>query len=253
MNPSVSHYGLIEPFELQVSRGQIPGHSTVQLSGYNPDVGTAWEPVWSDGTLTLPTAATLMTLSSGSTADSPANGGAHTVIVSGLDANYAPISETVTLNGQTAVSTANAYLRINGLSVASAGTTHTAQGIIYLGSGTVTLGVPAVIYDQIPLDWNARQTACYTVPAGFTAFVTYSRLTFAQVGGSNAVWGRLTVTAPGGVKMASVAVVANNGVIEFQPKYPVRIPGRSTILSESKGANTGNFVSTVIQLLLVQD
>jgi len=29
MNPSVSHYGLIEPFELQVSRGQIPGRTTI--------------------------------------------------------------------------------------------------------------------------------------------------------------------------------------------------------------------------------
>lgn len=253
MNPSVSHYGLIEPFELQVSRGQIPGHTLVQLSGYNADVDDAWEPVWSDGTLTLPTTATLMTLSSSSTADSPVNGGAHTVLVSGVDANYAPISETVTLNGQTPVPTVNAYLRINGLSVASAGTTHTAQGIIYLGGGTVTAGVPDIHYDQIPLGWNARQTACYTVPAGFTAFVTYSRLTFAQIGGSNAVWGRLTGINTAGVKTATVSVVANNGIIEFQPKYPVRIPGRTTILSEAMGAATNNLVSTVIQLLLVQD
>jgi hypothetical protein len=35
---SISQVGTVEPFELQVARGQIPGHSVVHIFGHNPDV-----------------------------------------------------------------------------------------------------------------------------------------------------------------------------------------------------------------------
>jgi hypothetical protein len=35
---SISQVGTTEPFELQVGRGQIPGHSVIHVFGHNPDV-----------------------------------------------------------------------------------------------------------------------------------------------------------------------------------------------------------------------
>jgi hypothetical protein len=35
---SISQVGTTEPFELQVGRGQIPGHSVTHVFGHNPDV-----------------------------------------------------------------------------------------------------------------------------------------------------------------------------------------------------------------------
>lgn len=245
--------GTLEPFELQVSRGQITGHTAVQIVGFNPDVDTTWEPIWADGTLTFPTVALVMSVSSNSTADTSNGAGARTVLVSGLDDNYNPISETVVLAGTTPVNTTSAYLAINSFVVTSVGANSTASGDIYIGSGVVTGGIPAVKYDFIPLGWNFNQTAIYTVPAGYTAYVTYSRLTFAQVSGTTPVWGRITATGTNGVKMATVAAVANNGIIEFQPKYPVRVAEKTRIVAESYGDAVNNYAATIIQLLLIKN
>lgn len=249
---SITRMGTLEPFELQTSRGQITGHRMVVFSGYNTDIDTTWETIWADGTLTFPTVATVLSISSTSASDVDTSGtGAWTVLISGLDASYNEISETVALNGQTAVSTTHAYIRINAFSVTAVGSGGTAAGDIYAGSGVVTAGVPATAYDFIPNGWNARQTAVYTIPAGYTGYVIYSRLTFAQSSGSTAVWGRLV--AQNSVPVALVSAVANNGVLEFQPKYPVPVSEKTTIRAESMGAAANNYASTVIQLLLVKN
>ena len=111
---SISQVGTSEPFELQVSRGQIPGHKTVFKFGYNAVVGATKETIWEQsGLYAYPASATVMTLSSSSANDTAAGTGARTVEVFGLDADYNEINEVVTLNGQTAVNTTKSYFRIN--------------------------------------------------------------------------------------------------------------------------------------------
>lgn len=255
MTPYISQtqYGKTEDFTLQVSRGQVQGHIPVQISGYNEDVDTAWEPIWSDGTLTLPAAATVVKISSGNANDTANGTGARTVVISGLDANYNTISETVALAGQTAVNTVQSYFRINGFYVASVGTDGTAAGIIYAGTGVVASGIPATVFDQIPLGWNSRQTAAYTVPAEHTAYISYSRLTFAQQSGTSPVWGRIVTMGTNNVPMAAVSAVASNGVLEFLPRYPIRVEEKTLIMAESKGASTNNSASTIIQIVLIKN
>jgi hypothetical protein len=85
---SISQIGTSEPFELQVSRGQIPGHDFVHKFGYNPTIGVTDETIWSQGGVYVyPTTASTMYISSSSTADTAAGTGARTVTVSGLDAD----------------------------------------------------------------------------------------------------------------------------------------------------------------------
>lgn len=249
---SQTQYGKNEEFFLQTSRGQVQGHTPVTFGGYNEDIDTAWETIWADGTLTFPAAATVMKISSTSTDDVNTSGtGAWKVLITGLDANYNVISETVNLNGQTAVNTVNSYLRINGFSVTAVGTGGTAAGDIYAGTGVVASGIPATVYEFIPVGWNARQTAVYTIPAGYTGYISYSRLTFAQASGTNAVWGRVIIA--NSVPMAVVSAVANNGVLEFQPKYPLPVAERTMIRAEAKGTAANNYASTIIQLVLVKN
>jgi len=40
VNQSITRVGRYEPFELQVARGQITGHSVVNIFGYQPSVTT---------------------------------------------------------------------------------------------------------------------------------------------------------------------------------------------------------------------
>jgi len=101
---SISRVGTTEPFELQIARGQISYHEFVHKFGYNANIAETNETVWTQGGLYVyPASASTMYISSSSTADTSAGTGARTATVSGLDANFDEISETVSLNGQTGV------------------------------------------------------------------------------------------------------------------------------------------------------
>ena len=170
---SATRQGAYEPFELQVARGQVDGHKTLFKFGINGDVGTSVETVWAQGgTYVYPASATVMKISSSSADDAAAGTGARTISIAGLDANYNEISETVILDGQTAVNTVNSYLRISRMFVVTAGSGATAAGTIYAGTGTVTSGVPATVYGMIALNANQTQMAFWTVPAGYTLYLT---------------------------------------------------------------------------------
>ena len=170
---SVSRQGQYEPFELQVARGQIDAHKALFKFGINGDVGTSVETVWAQGgTYAYPAAATVMKISSSSADDASAGTGARSIAIFGLDANYNEISESVLLDGQTAVNTGNSYLRISRMYVTTAGSGATAAGTIYAGTGSVTSGVPATVYGMIALGANQTQMAFWTVPAGYTLYLT---------------------------------------------------------------------------------
>ena len=71
-----------EPYELQVSKGQVAGASSVYKFGYNPDINGTEETVWSQGgDVVWPAAAFTAFISSSSTADTSAGTGAQTVTV----------------------------------------------------------------------------------------------------------------------------------------------------------------------------
>ena len=177
---SISRFGLTEPFNLQVARGQIAYHYSVFKFGFNPDVDDSLETIWAEGGLySYLSAATVLKISSSSTDDTSAGTGARTVELQGLDGDYNQISETVTLNGQTAVNTTKSFLRIFRMVVKTAGTGAQNAGVIYAGTGTVTLGVPANKYATIAIGDNQTLMALWTVPAGHTAYILQTDITVA--------------------------------------------------------------------------
>jgi len=74
------------------------------------------------------------------------------------------ISEAVTLNGQTAVTTTNTFKCVTKITVTSAGATGSNEGVIYARSGTVTAGVPATFYGSIEIGTNISAIAVLFVP-----------------------------------------------------------------------------------------
>lgn len=253
-SPSITIQGKNEPFELQVARGFIEGHRTVIVFGYNGDVDTSEVTVWPlPSIIAHPAAALQMKVSSTSANDTSAGTGARTVVIQGLDANYVEISETVTLNGQTEVLTAQSFFRINYAYVATAGSTNSAAGDIYFGTGTVTAGVPATVYNIIKYDFNNTVTGHYTVPAGYTGYLSQGLFSAGQASGSTQVRGRLLTTGLDDIRRTAAVTTVNNGVADYVFEYPLRIPEKTDIEATGIGSANNNGVSCMFIVLLTRD
>lgn len=147
---SISQVGTSEPFELQVARGQIPGHSVVNVFGTNPAIGTTFRTPWENNTaLPFLSAQQILSLVSTSASDT-----AVSILVSGTDENYVAIQEVVALNGTTPVSTTKEFFRINDLVTVSGNAV-----------GDVTASYSGTVYAKILAGYGRNQAAVFTVPA----------------------------------------------------------------------------------------
>jgi len=177
---SVTRAGAYEPFDLQVARGQISGHTVVSLFGYQPSVTSTSIPIWENATTyTYITSASTLTLVSTSASDDTSA----KILISGLDANFNPLSETLAMNGVTGVTTVNSYFRVNSLLMVSPGTGQSTN------VGTITLKQSSNIVAQINIGIAKSQSTIYTVPAGYTFY-----LDLAEVNTSNSYTGSTIVT-----------------------------------------------------------
>lgn len=156
-------------FYLEVAKGTVPGHSVAFISGKAPQVDTSDVPqtVWNVQNSTYPwsvwdSGAASIFLVSSSALDT------QTVLVSGLNASYAPITAIVTLTGTTPVSTGSThFLRVNSVTMISNHGNAVGVILVHYGSSTGT------VIGRIDTGFGSTSMSIYTVPAGFTAFSTY--------------------------------------------------------------------------------
>jgi hypothetical protein len=251
---SVTQFGEYGPFELQVARGQIVGHRSVTVFGFNPDVDQTEVSVWPlPSLIARPSAALQMRVSSTNINDTAAGTGARTIVIEGLDADYNEITETVTLNGQTFVLTTAAFLRINYAYVATAGSSASAAGDIYIGTGTVTAGVPATVYDIIKFNYNDTISGTYTVPAGHSAYLSQGLFSTGQASGSTQVQGRLLASGIDGIRRTAAVTTLNNGVADYVFEYPVAFPEKTTLEATAIGSANNNSVSSMFILVVIKN
>ena len=249
---SATRQGAYEPFDLQVSRGQVDGHTPVFVSGFNATVGTSYETIWTqDGLYVYPTSAVAMKISSSDANDTAAGTGARTATIVGLDGSYNQINETVSLNGQTAVTTTATFLRVFHLMVNTAGSGGAAAGNIYAGVGSVTTGKPATVYGVYTADGGA--TACiYTVPAGYTGYI-FDFLCSSGVTSANAYTNIGLYNRPlGGVFDNTIqGRCANGGAFTIPLNYPIGFTEKTDIevrASATASSNvTANFSIVIIK------
>ena len=251
---SITRMGTIEPFELQVARGQITMHSSVIIFGYNADVDTSEESVWPDGgTIPHPTVASVLKISSSSANDTAAGTGARTVAIFGVDADYNEVSESVVLDGQNSVNTGNSYLYINGFYVTTAGSGGANAGNINAGTGTVTSGVPAVLYDIIATGYNNRTTAHYCVPAGYTGYMVQGLFSSGQASGTTAVTGFLKQHGPDGILRVGAVATVNNSAADYVFEVPYVIPEKNCVGATAIGSAANNAVSAYFNIILIKN
>jgi hypothetical protein len=233
---SITRAGAYEPFALQVARGQIAGHSSFTMYAYSNAVGsTAYGPIWegltqSGGLYSFPSSAAQLTIVSGSASDTSAL----SITILGLDANFNQISETIALNGTTAVTSVNSYLRVNGAYVTN-GT----------NIGNITLKQSTNLLAQINAGVGATEMGVYTVPNGYTLYVVKTSKT-ADIGFTSSGYMNFqiqyTFNPSGAVYLGNQQTYVQQLVQDYS-NLPHQIPQKTDIQALVKSSTGGPLIA----------
>ena len=216
---SITQSGRYEPFELQVSRGQISFHNPQNIFGYGTTPATAnlFRTVWENMATTeyiFPSSALTMQLVSTAAGDTAS------ITIVGLDANYNALSEVLVLNGTTNVPTVNQYFRINSMFV-SVGSATNPTGVVSLSnSGTIYAQINTGVFNGTTSSLGRSQMAVYTVPAGYT-FYGYRYGAYSSFNGNSANYTtyRAITNSSAGVQQLIVQTPFNT-TYEVQRHFP---------------------------------
>lgn len=160
--------------EIAIMRGIVPNAFIVNKFGRNSDTDGP-EDIWNGGGFYtgFPTgSAETLTISSSSAEDGAGTQtGVLTMRITGLDTNFASITEDVTLNGTSGVTTVQSFKRMNRAYALTAGSNTLNVGDITIKHTTTT----ANVFAFIPAGFSQTEIAGYTIPAGYTGYLkTYS-------------------------------------------------------------------------------
>jgi len=143
-----------------IAQGQFDGYSVVNVTGYNADVDSAGdETVWAAGGLypwSVFDSVRVLTVVSTSASDTGS------VVVSGLDADFNPITEEIDCAGLTPTTGSVQFKRINSAFYKNGGSNNAGDVTITANGNTVGL---------IQVGIGQTLTGIYTVPAGYTAYI----------------------------------------------------------------------------------
>jgi hypothetical protein len=127
--------------------------NSIMINGHGELVNSAFRTLWAGNTIIRPmeSGRQKLKLASSSNDDSETGTGAQYVRITGLTEALEPIDFQAALNGQTEVLIEDVFAQINMLEVIQAGNSKKNAGIISIGTGTVSSGVPAVYFEKIHL------------------------------------------------------------------------------------------------------
>ena len=171
-----------DDFYLALAKGDIKGH-TSQFKFSRSSTITVTESVVWDGatTFTWLQSEKQVTVVSGSADDTNITGiGAWTVALYGLDDNFEEISEIISMNGLTPVTSVNSYRRIYRALVVASGTDSATsdanKGIITIS----TVDATPVTMARILIGNGQTLMSPFTIPAGKTGYVTGANFSTGQ-------------------------------------------------------------------------
>ena len=234
---SITQNGRFEPWELQVSRGQISWHEPLNLFGNTTALGsTAFGPLWegltgSGGAYAYPASAVIMTLASSSASDT-----AVTIRINGLGADFVLQTEDVALNGTSNVLTTKSFLRINSM-----------QTIVGNAVGNVTAINGGVTYAKINAGNGNTQMSIYTVPAGYTFYQTYYQAD-TNTSATSGAYVRLrtyTVDNPKGGVITALNQTAFVQQLQIPLQYPFEYPEKHDIQYQMIGSGGAGAVANI--------
>ena len=225
------------PYSYDIAEGNVSGHNSVRRFGHNPDVSTSWETLSHKSSIyAYLTSAEVLKIKSDNVNDASGGTGARTILISGYDGDYAIQSETVTLNGTTAVDTANSYLRIMKMRVKTVGTGATNAGEITCNNNAESNELL-----QIEPEMGASTFIGWTVPAGQTFYMTSWDASEASSKGSKiSMWKREFSSGVWEI-MRMQQLLDSNFYIYFD--FPLPFTEKTDIELRAKGVLAGADVS----------
>lgn len=225
---------ILTDFRYEVARGNVTGATTWNKWGYNADIDTGTETVWSvGGTFARMTSADTINIVSSNSVDNQAGTGARSVIIYGVDENYAAQTEVLSMHatdGTIAVTTVNQWLGINRIAVYLCGTGGVNAGTI---SATVTTGGAAQA--EIPIGKGSTQHAFFFVQAGHTALMDWAWINVIKTSGGTKpevitnAWVTSLVSGSKYDVMTDYMDVAIENVHEYNPSQPFVVGEKSLI------------------------
>jgi hypothetical protein len=172
--------------------------------------------------------------------DKSAKTNAQAVMVSYLDGDFVAHNEIVVLNGTTAVATVNTDIyRINQFSVIGAGSNNVA-----LGNITIRNLADTPVYSHIAAGYTVARQLIFTVPAGYTAYITQANVSASTPNDTKVQSARIIVrtnTSPSEnfvtdrIFYPKSEMVCSNGNDSFLYEIPIRILEKSDFIVSAQG------------------
>ena len=163
------------------------------------------------------------------------------------------VSETVILDGQTEVNTANSYDAIERMTVLTVGSGGKNAGIIYAGTGTVTAGVPAVPYSAMGIGENVSLVGHWTCPTGYTGYIVEGKFTVGPTAGNQYVIGRLKLRGTDDIVRTAAKTTIQSGSVDYLFQYPIRIRPGECVTATAQGSGSNATVSSYFEIVLIRD
>lgn len=211
------------------------------------NITASWADLWGAGGIrSLPSAAAVVRVTSTTTLDASAGTGANTVEVVGWDEAWDIVTEAITLNGTTVVSSTNKFHRIISARVKTAGSTGA-------NAGTLTFTISSKTMATIEIGDNASFHSHFTVPPGHLGYVYGWRFSAAKGGGQidhGAI--RLYVGPPGNAHYPREqhALTEGSGLTSSGPLLVVDEQTEIVARAKSTGSGSERYVATSYHIAL---
>ena len=231
-------------YRYEVAMGNIYGSSTWNKFGYNADIDGAAEIVASfGGTFNIMTSADTLNVVSTANSDNSGGQAARTIVLVGIDANGDYQEETVTMNGQTPVTTVNTWLGINRAYVASVGTFNYNAGNITISDTSAVFGTQA----QIPSMKSITQQSIFHVASGHKFLSDWLEINASRQGATPfiQIFGYV-YNRPTNVRQQIFTTSTGDGQssqLQLTPSQPFVINEDSVLYFEATSDHTNTFVS----------
>jgi hypothetical protein len=157
----------------------------VNKFGRNPSITTLSDPetIWYQGGsfFFVDTPPVTHAISSDSAEDDAVTGtGAHTILVEGVDANWDPLSESIDLDGASAVNPTTDFLRVNRMTV-----TRCFAGTDTVPTGNITYDIAPWVAAYIAAEHGQTEQAIYSIPRFHTFYMSQYYASLIQGGGGS--------------------------------------------------------------------